>query len=53
MPDHSLGAYHIKDLRLCVHVVVKILNLGILHVVVAARAARLFFVTQPIRSIFS
>ena len=53
-----------KELRLCVHVVVKTLNLEIsrchladyvkeLSKVRAARAARLFFFIQPIRSLFS
>ena len=53
-----------KELRLCVHAVVKTLNLEIsrchladyvkeLSKVRAARAARLFFLFQPIRSLFS
>ena len=50
-----------KDLLLCVHVVVKTLNLEISRrhssknfaQVRAARAARLFFLIQPIRSLFS
>jgi len=53
-----------KDLLLCVHVVLKTLNLEIsrchlaayvkeLSKTRAARAARLFFLIQPIRSLFS
>ena len=53
-----------KNLLLCVHVVLKTLNLEIsrchladyvkeLSKVRAARAARLFFFIQPIRSLFS
>ena len=53
-----------KDLLLCVHVVIKTLNLKF-HVVIwqttskrctkvrAARAARQFFLIQPIRLLFS
>ena len=53
-----------EDLLLCVHDVAKNVNLEIIHViwqttsnnwtqVRAARAARLFFPIQPIRSLFS
>ena len=45
-----------KDLLLCVHVVVKTFNLQISRCNLAARAAhaaRLFFLIQPIRSLFS
>ena len=56
--------YKIKDLLLCVYVVAKTLNLKFSFVirqatsknctkVRAARAARLFFLIQPIRSLFS
>ena len=56
--------YKIKDLLLCVYVVAKTLNLKFSFVirqatsknctkVRAARAARLLFLIQPIRSLFS